>query len=93
MQWYLLLAGLGLATGITVLIVKRRRRRPQSAEEKAAAARAAMRSIRRSSPRSGRDIFRRGRGVPDRHSAAIAENAALGDAANFDTGGGGGGTD
>ncbi|MGW2622121.1 hypothetical protein [Micromonospora taraxaci] len=64
MQWYLLLAGLGLATGITVLIFKR-----------------------------SRDIFRRGRAVPDRHSAAIAENAALGDAANFDTGGGGGGTD
>ncbi|MFR9780913.1 hypothetical protein ACL02O_33365 [Micromonospora sp. MS34] len=93
MQWYLWLAGIGLATGITVLIFKRRRRRPQTVEEKAAAARAAMRSIRRSSPRPGRDIFDRGRGVPDRHSAAIVENAAYGDAANFDSDGGGGGTD
>ncbi|RQX08478.1 hypothetical protein DLJ59_01635 [Micromonospora inaquosa] len=93
MQWNLLLAGTGLATGITVLISKRRRRRPLSAGETVDIARAAMRSIRRNSPRSGRDTFQRGRGVPDRHSAAIAENAAYGDAANFDTGGGGRGTD
>ncbi|MCN0177400.1 hypothetical protein [Salinispora arenicola] len=93
MQWHFLLPGVGLVTGIAVLIFKHRRRRPQSVEEKAAAARAAMRSIRRSSPRPGRDAFERGRGVPDRHSAAIAENAAYGDAATFGSGGGGGGTD
>ncbi|WP_230519579.1 hypothetical protein [Salinispora arenicola] len=93
MQWHFLLPSVGLVTGIAVLIFKHRRRRPQSVEEKAAAARAAMRSIRRSSPHPGRDAFERGRGVPDRHSAAIAENAAYGDAANFDSGGGGGGTD
>ncbi|WCN83911.1 hypothetical protein [Micromonospora sp. LH3U1] len=92
MQWFFLIAGIGLATGVAVLILERRRR-PLSVEEKAAAARAAMRAIRRNSPRSGRDIFQRGRGVPDRHSAAIVENATLGDAATFDTGGGGGGTD
>ncbi|KWV33483.1 hypothetical protein [Micromonospora rifamycinica] len=90
MQWYLLLAGIGLVAGVMVLIFKRRGRRPQSAAEKAAAARAAMRAIRRNSPRPDRDIFHRGRGVPDRHSAAIVENAGYGDAANFDTGGGGG---
>ncbi|OWV11587.1 hypothetical protein B5D80_04705 [Micromonospora wenchangensis] len=90
MQWYPLLAGLGLVAGIVVLIFKRRGRRPQSAAEKAAAARAAMRAIRRDSPRPDRDIFHRGRGVPDRHSAAVVENAGYGDAANFDTGGGGG---
>ncbi|MEV4844526.1 hypothetical protein AB0K20_15085 [Micromonospora matsumotoense] len=90
MYWYLLPAGIGISAGIAVLIFKRRRRRPQSAAEKAAAARAAMRSIRRDSPRPDRDTFHRGRGVPDRHSAAIAENTAYGDAANFDTGGGGG---
>ncbi|MEV0941643.1 hypothetical protein AB0I90_14835 [Micromonospora wenchangensis] len=90
MQWYLLLAGLGLVAGIVVLIFKRRGRRPQSAAEKAAAARAAMRAIRRDSPRPDRNIFHRGRGVPDRHSAAIVDNAGYGDAANFDTGGGGG---
>ncbi|WFE58619.1 hypothetical protein [Micromonospora sp. WMMD712] len=93
MQWHLLLACTVLATGIAVLIFKRKRRRPQSAAEKAAAAWAAMRSIRRNSPCPDRDIFQRGRGVPDRHSAAIAENTAYGDAATFDTGGGGGGTD
>ncbi|MEH0930025.1 hypothetical protein [Micromonospora sp. CPCC 205558] len=93
MQWYLLIAGIGLATGVTVLMLKRRRRRPLSAEETAALARAAMRAMRRNSPRSSHDTFHRGRGVPDRHSAAIIENATYGDAANFDTGGGGGGTD
>ncbi|MBQ1041157.1 hypothetical protein KBX03_01425 [Micromonospora sp. C72] len=93
MRWYLLLAGIGLTTGLTVLIRLRVRRRPETAADKAAAARAAMRSIRRSSPRPGRDIFERGRGVPDGHSAAIAENAVYGDAATFDSGGGGGGVD
>lgn len=91
MQWYLLIAGIGLATGVGVLMLRRRPRRPLSVEEKAAVARVAMRAIRRSAPRPDRDIFHRGRGVPDRHSAAIAENAAYGDAANFDTGGDGGG--
>jgi LPXTG-motif cell wall-anchored protein len=91
MQWYLLIAGTGLATGGGVLILRRRRRRPLTIEEKAAAARVAMQAIRRSAPRANRDIFHRGRGVPDRHSAAIAENTAYGDAANFDTGGDGGG--
>lgn len=81
---------MGLVAGIVVLIFKRRGRRPQSAAEKAAAARAAMRAIRRDSARPDRDTFHRGRGVPDRHSAAIVENAGYGDAANFDTGGGGG---
>ncbi|SCE97753.1 hypothetical protein [Micromonospora mirobrigensis] len=90
MQWYLAFAGVALATGITVLLFGRRRRRPQTVEEKAAAARAAMRAIRRSSPRPGRDVFERGWGVPDRHSAAVVDNAAYGDAATFDSGGGGG---
>ncbi|QDY07950.1 hypothetical protein FJK98_12925 [Micromonospora sp. HM134] len=89
MQWYLLLAGIGLVAGVVVLIFQRSGRRPRSAAEKAAAARAAMRAIRRDSPRPDRDIFHRGRGVPDRHSAAIVDNAGYGDAANFDTGGGG----
>ncbi|WP_431883191.1 hypothetical protein [Micromonospora gifhornensis] len=93
MWWYLLLAGLGLAMGITVLIYRRGRSRPQTVEEKAAAARSAMRAIRRGSPRPGRGVVGRGRGVPDRHSAAIAENAAYGDAAHFGSGGGGGGAD
>lgn len=93
MHWYLLIAGIGLAAGVAVLILRRRRPRTLSVEEKARAARVAMRAIRRSAPRPNRDIFERGRGVPDRHSNAIGENAALGDAANFDSGGGGGGSD
>lgn len=48
-----------------------------------------MRSIRRSSPRRSRNILIQGQGVPDRHSAAVAENAVYGDAATFDSGGGG----
>ncbi|MBL6276347.1 hypothetical protein JMF97_09265 [Micromonospora fiedleri] len=93
MRWYLLLAGIGLAVGITVLIYRRGRRRPQTVEEKAAAARSAMRAIRRDSPRPGRYVVGRARGVPDRHSGAIAENAVYGDAAQFGSGGGGGAAD
>ncbi|QDY09465.1 hypothetical protein FJK98_21875 [Micromonospora sp. HM134] len=90
MYWYLLPTGVALAAGFAVLTFQRRRRRPQSPAVKMAAARAAMRSIRHDSPRPDRDTFHRGRGVPDRHSAAIAENTAYGDAANLDTAGGGG---
>ena len=93
MWWYLLLAGIGLAMGIAVLIYRRGRRRPHTVEEKAAAAPSAMRAIRRDSPRPRRGVVGPGGGVPDRHSAAIAENAVYGDAAHFGSGGGGGGTD
>ncbi|MFF5078176.1 hypothetical protein ACFY36_14080 [Actinoplanes sp. NPDC000266] len=88
MQGYLWLAGLGLVAGFAVLLLKRIRGRRQTNADPAAAARAAMRSIRRSSPRYRDDIFTRGHGVPDRHSGAVAENATYGDAANFDSGGG-----
>ncbi|MEU8820068.1 hypothetical protein [Actinoplanes sp. NPDC048796] len=89
MQWYLLMAGVGLVAVTAALLLRRGRRRPQTADEKAAAARNAIRSMRRSSPRSSNDVFTRGWGVPDRHSGAVAENATYGDAANFDSGGGG----
>ncbi|MFI2713568.1 hypothetical protein ACH495_25935 [Micromonospora sp. NPDC018662] len=93
MRWLLLLGVLALVTGVCLLIRRRRRRRPPTVQEQAAAARQAMRALRRDSPRPGRDVFERGRGVPDRHSAAVVENAVYGDAASFDSGGGGGGTD
>ncbi|WP_091065272.1 hypothetical protein [Micromonospora humi] len=93
MQWILLVGAVtaALTVGITVRAVQRRRRRPRTVEETASAARRAMRELRRSSPRPGRDIFERGPGVPDRHSAAILENVTYGDAASFDSGGGGDG--
>ncbi|WP_212817546.1 DUF4381 family protein [Polymorphospora rubra] len=73
-----------------VWLRRSRRSQPRTREEHRRDAMRAARSIRRSSPRPNRDIFERGRGVPDRHSAAIAENSVLGDAAS---GGGGGGGD
>ncbi|GAB3084804.1 hypothetical protein [Micromonospora schwarzwaldensis] len=65
-----------------------RRAPPRSAALRRAPPRSA--ALRRAPPRPGRDVFERGRGVPDRHSAAIVENAVYGDAASFDSGGGGG---
>ena len=57
----------------------RRRRRPLTAQEQLLAARKAMRGIRRETRRPDYDHFHKGGGVPDRHSAAIAENAVYGD--------------
>jgi hypothetical protein len=65
-----------------------RRGRPLTAEQKLRAARKAGRALRRSSPRASEEAFRQGQGVPDRHSHAVIENAAYGDAG---AGGGGGG--
>ena len=67
-----------VATALTVAI-RRRRRRPLTAQEQLLAARKAMRGIRRETRRPDHDHFHKGEGVPDRHSAAIAENAVYGD--------------
>ena len=93
MWWYLLLAGIGLAMGIAVLIYRRGRRRPLTDAPTPAPARTPLRASRRDAPPPRRGVVGPGGGVPDRHSAAIAENAVYGDAAHFGSGGGGGGTD
>ena len=86
MTWIAVLAAVIIALCAALWVWGRRRRKPV---DKLAAARKAARQIRGSTKRPGDEIFRRGRGVPDRHSGAIAENATYDAAANFDSGGGG----
>ncbi|MGB2570966.1 hypothetical protein ACPFP2_21310 [Micromonospora citrea] len=88
--WFLVTTAAVAASAVMVWLRRARRRRPRTKEELRREAMRAARSIRSSSPRPNRDIFEKGHGVPDRHSAAIAENSILGDAAG---GGGGGGGD
>ena len=89
MTWIAVSAAV-IAVCATLGVWWHRRRQPV---DKLAAARRATRQIRGSYKRPGDDIFRRGRGVPDRYSAAIAENKAYDTATslNSDSGGGGGG--
>ncbi|MEU4480180.1 hypothetical protein AB0F68_19290 [Micromonospora sp. NPDC023966] len=68
----------------------RTRREPTRADQ-LAAARKAARELRRAGPRRHRDTFERGAAPGDRHSAAILENSAYGDAAGHHDSGSGGG--
>ncbi|GAB3863580.1 hypothetical protein GCM10029963_72510 [Micromonospora andamanensis] len=75
-------------TAATPLVVRRRRvPRPMTRQQRLAAAAKATRELRRSAPRRRRGSGVGPSGVPDRHSAAIAENATYGDAAGFGGGG------
>ncbi|MEV6350841.1 hypothetical protein [Actinoplanes sp. NPDC051851] len=100
-MWWILgsvgvgVAGIGIGIAVALVGARRRRRVPVTAEEKRVAARAAMQAIRKGDRRR-RAGTRGGPGVPDRHSAAIAENAYYGDGSSFGdsggaSGGGGGG--
>ena len=80
MTWIAVSAAVIIALCAVLGVWGHRRRKPA---DKLAAAR----QIRGSRKRPGDEIFRRGWGVPDRHSGAIAENAHYDAAANFDSGG------
>jgi hypothetical protein len=91
MTWIAVSAAVIVALCAGLWVWGRRRRKPV---DKLAAARKAAGQIRRERKRPGDDIFRRGWGVPDRHTGAVGENDHFRAAAGFDgDSGGGGGSD